>query len=150
MIIGRLGGDPEIRTTQSGDTVATLSVATSSVWTDKSGQKQEQTEWHKIIFWKRQAEVCRDYLKKGSQVYVEGKITTRKWTDQQGYERYTTEIKGEVLQMLGGKTEQSQNSGPKTSYAQASGGTTKKPPPTKRDTQPDYPVQNDLDDDIPF
>ena len=102
MIIGRLGQDPEVRTTQGGTRVATLSIATSEKWKDKNGQKQERTEWHRVVAWGRTAEIARDYLKKGSQVYIEGPIQTREWEDKDGQKRYTTEIKALQLTMLGG------------------------------------------------
>lgn len=102
IIIGRLGQDPEVRTTHGGTRVATLSIATSEKWKDKNGQKQERTEWHRVVAWGRTAEVARDYLKKGSQVYVEGPIQTREWEDKDGQKRYTTEIKALQLTMLGG------------------------------------------------
>ncbi len=106
IIVGHLGSDPEIRTMPNGDTVANISVATSESWTDKNtGEKKTQTEWHRIIFFRRQAEVCGEYLRKGSQVYVEGCLKTRKWQDQNGQDRYVTEIYGDVLQMLGGRSE---------------------------------------------
>jgi len=92
MLIGNLGRDPEVRYMSSGDPVATLALATTSVWNDKNGQRQESTEWHRVIFFGKQAEICQQYLKKGSSIYVEGKIQTRKWTDNQGIEKFTTEI----------------------------------------------------------
>lgn len=114
IIVGHLGNDPEIRTMPNGDAVANISVATSESWTDKnSGEKKEVTEWHRIVFYRRQAEICGQYLQKGSQVYVEGRLRTRKWQDNNGQDRYTTEIQGDVLQMLGGRqNEQSQQNKP--------------------------------------
>jgi single-strand DNA-binding protein len=103
MLIGNLGGDPEVRATQSGQQVATLNVATSESWKDSSGAKQERTEWTRVVFWGRLAEVAGQYLEKGSKVYVEGSLTTRKYTDKAGVERYATEVKGRDLVMLGGK-----------------------------------------------
>ena len=101
IILGNLGNDPEVRYLPNGDAVANITVATSESWTDKqSGEKKEQTEWHKVTFYGRLAEVVGEYLRKGSKVYVEGKLQTRKWTDQQGVERYTTEIKASDMQML--------------------------------------------------
>jgi single-strand DNA-binding protein len=102
IILGRLGADPDVKFMPSGDAVANLSVATSQTWKDKTtGEKKEKTEWHRVVFFKRQAEVAKDYLKKGREVYVEGKLETRKWQDQAGNDRYTTEIIGDVLQMVG-------------------------------------------------
>ena len=92
MIIGNLGSDPEVRHAQSGDTVTTFRVATTEQWKDKSGQLQSQTEWHSCVAWRRLGEICGEYLSKGSKVYVEGKLQTRKWQDQNGNDRYSTEI----------------------------------------------------------
>ncbi len=101
IILGNLGNDPEIRTMPNGEAVANISVATSESWIDKNtGERKTQTEWHSIVFYRRQAEICGQYLKKGSKVYVEGRLRTRKWQDQNGQDRYTTEIQGDVLQML--------------------------------------------------
>ena len=104
-IIGRLGADVEVRNTQSGTAVATLSVATSEKYKDKSGELIEKTQWHRIVAWGRLAEICEKYLKKGSLAYFEGPIETREWTDKEGVKRYTTEIKALNMQMLGGKSE---------------------------------------------
>lgn len=103
MIIGNLGADPEIRSTGSGTRVATLSVATSRSWTDRSGQTQEKTEWHRVVAWDRLAEICERYLSKGDRVYVEGRIEYRQWEGQDGQTRYTTEIRAREMIMLGGR-----------------------------------------------
>lgn len=104
ILIGALGNDPEVKTTQGGVVIASLSVATNDSVKDKaSGEWQERTEWHKVVLFSRMAEVARDYLKKGSQVYIEGRLQTRKWQDKEGHDRYTTEIVGNDMQMLGGK-----------------------------------------------
>jgi len=100
ILIGNLGSDPEIRYTQSGTAVASLSVATTRKWKDKDGQKQEETEWHRVNVWAQKAEFCGNYLKKGSKVYVEGRLQTRKWKDQDNKDRFTTEIVAEELQNL--------------------------------------------------
>jgi len=105
MIIGNLGADPEIRSTQSGTRVATLSVATSRSWTDRSGQTQEKTEWHRVVAWDKLAEICERYLSKGDRVYVEGRIEYRQWEGQDGQTRYTTEIRAREMIMLGGRSE---------------------------------------------
>ena len=106
ILIGNLGADPETRAMPSGSTVANLRIATSESWRDKqTGEQQERTEWHRVAFFGRLAEVAGEYLRKGSQVYVEGSLRTRKWQDKQGNERYSTEIIGNELQMLGGRPE---------------------------------------------
>ncbi len=102
ILVGNLGKDPEVRYTPSGVTVANFSLATSDEWKDKeSGQKQERTEWHKVVAWRRLGEICGEYLKKGSQVYIEGKIQTKSWDDRDGNKRYTTEIIAQNMVMLG-------------------------------------------------
>lgn len=141
MLIGNLGRDPEIRYIPSGDAVATLALATTSVWNDKNGQKQEATEWHRVVFFGKQAEICQQYLKKGSSLYVEGKIQTRKWTDASGAERYSTEIRGDLMQMLGGRAASQQ--GNETQYANASGRDNTQKQTNKTDITNMY-------DDIPF
>ncbi len=100
MIIGRLGADPELRYTQSGSPVASLRIATDENYTDKDGNRVERTEWHRVVVFQRSAENCNQYLRKGSLVYVEGKLTTRKWQDQNGQDRYTTEIRADRVQFL--------------------------------------------------
>jgi len=109
IIIGNLGGDPEIRYTQSGDAVANFTVATTEKWKDQQGQQQEQTEWHKIVAFKRLGEICGEYLGKGSKVYVEGRIQTRQWDDKDGNKRYTTEIVAREIKMLDSKRGQQSN-----------------------------------------
>jgi single-strand DNA-binding protein len=102
IIVGNLGADPETRFLPSGEAVANIRVATTETWKDKqSGEKKEATEWHRIAFFGRLAEIAGEYLKKGSQVYVEGSLRTRKWQDKEGQDRYTTEIRGDVMKMLG-------------------------------------------------
>lgn len=100
IIVGRLGADPELKTLSAGNSVARLSVATSENWTDKNGQKQERTEWHRISVWGKQAENCAKYLAKGRMVYVEGRLQTRKYEDQQGQTKYSTEIVASTVQFL--------------------------------------------------
>ena len=104
ILVGNLGRDPEMRYLPSGEAVVNLSVATTDKFKDKSGAMQEATEWHRVSFFGRTAEVCGQYLKKGSQVYIEGSIRTRKYTDKDGVEKYATEIRGDRMQMLGGKS----------------------------------------------
>ena len=103
IIVGRLGSDPEVRYTSSGAAVARFNVATSDQWTDKStGEKRERTEWHRIVVWSKLAELCSQYLNKGRQVYIEGNLQTRSWEDKDGNKRYTTEIRAQTVQFLGG------------------------------------------------
>jgi single-strand DNA-binding protein len=103
ILVGNLGNDPEVRYMPNGNAVANLSLATSESWKDQQGQVQERTEWHRLTMYRRLAEIAGEYLKKGSQIYVEGKLQTRKWQDQQGQDRYTTEIIVDQMQMLGGR-----------------------------------------------
>ena len=105
ILIGNLGADQELKYTQRGIPVATLSVATNERWKDKEGQQQEQTEWHRIIAWRQLAEICNEYLHKGSKVYVEGKLQTRKWQDQNGNDRWTTEIMAWTVRSLASRSE---------------------------------------------
>ncbi len=102
IIIGNLGADPEIRSTNTGTRVATLSVATSRRWTSRSGEQQEKTEWHRVVCWDKMAEICERYLHKGDRVYIEGRIEYRQWEGQDGQTRYTTEIRAMEMIMLGG------------------------------------------------
>lgn len=101
IIVGRLGADPEVRTVSSGQTVCRMSVATSENWTDREGQKQERTEWHRVVVWGRIAEVCGQHLSKGRQVYIEGRLQTRSWEDDQGQKKYTTEVVASTVKFLG-------------------------------------------------
>ena len=120
ILVGSLGQDPETRYTQSGSAITNISIATNESWTDKqSGQKQERTEWHRVVFFNRLAEIAGEYLRKGSQVYVEGSLRTRKWQDQQGQDRYTTEVVAAEMQMLGGKQD---GQGQQGGYAPQQGG----------------------------
>ena len=105
ILIGNLGRDPEMRYTQSGTAVANFTLATTDSWTGKDGNKEERTEWHNIVAWARLAEICSQYLTKGRQVYIEGRIQTRKWEDKDGNTRYTTEIVAQNMQMLGSRGE---------------------------------------------
>ena len=149
IIVGNLGKDPEVRYTASGEAICNFTVATSENWKDKAtGEKKELTEWHRISFFGKLAEICGQYLKKGSQVYVEGSIRTRKWTDKDGVEKYTTEIRGDEMKMLGSRQGMGAPAGggydnEPTDYAPAprrQGGADKKPKPSF----------DDLGDDIPF
>lgn len=148
IIIGHLGNNPEMRSFHNGDKVANLSVATSERWQDKqSGEWKEVTEWHRIVLFSRLAEIAGQYLKKGSQVYVEGKLKTRKWQDQQGQERYLTEIQGLSLQMLDSK--QDTQNAPQTPPPQATTANNAYAK-AKQSGIPKTPPKNDFDDDMPF
>ena len=103
ILVGNLGRDPEVRYMPNGDAVANYSIATTETWKDKNGMRQEKTEWHNIVMYRRLAEIAGEYLKKGSSVYIEGRLQTRKWQDKQGNDRYTTEIVADQMQMLGGR-----------------------------------------------
>ena len=149
ILVGNLGKEPEVRYMPSGGAVTNVTIATSEQWTDKqSGQKQERTEWHNVVFFNRLAEIAGEYLKKGSQVYVEGSLRTRKWQDKSGNDRYTTEIVANEMQMLGGRG----GSGGSADYNQGYSA------PAKAQQQaapaaaaaPASSNFDDFDDDIPF
>jgi single-strand DNA-binding protein len=145
IIVGNLGADPETRYMPNGDAVCNIRVATTESWKDKqSGEKKEITEWHRVVFYRKLAEIAGQYLKKGSQVYLEGRIRTRKWTDKEGQERYTTEIEANEMQMLG-RREGMGDAGPRES----SGGGSR-PAPSKPAAQSSGGGFNDFEDDIPF
>lgn len=151
ILVGNLGRDPEVRYTPDGGAVCNISIATTSQWKDKStGERREETEWHRVVFYNRLAEIAGEYLRKGRSVYVEGRLRTRKWQDKDtGQDRYATEIVGDQMQMLGGRDDNQQAAHPaqaqrptqgQNSYAQASGGSMRHQPNNLAD----------LDDDIPF
>jgi single-strand DNA-binding protein len=169
ILVGNLGKDPEVRYTPSGSAVANVTIATSDQWKDKqTGEQQERTEWHRVVFFNRLAEVVAEYVKKGQQIYVEGRIQTRKWQDQSGQDRYTTEIVANEMQMLGGRggggggaqqggfsqdMDQSQpaqqRQAPQTARGAAAGGAG-----AQSGNPSNAPAQggayDDFDDDIPF
>jgi single-strand DNA-binding protein len=105
ILVGRLGKDPELKYTQGGTPVAKFSIATDETWKDQSGEKQQRTEWHNIVAWRKLAEICGQYLNKGKLVYIEGKLQTRSWDDKEGHKRYTTEVVADNMVMLSGKGE---------------------------------------------
>ena len=146
ILIGNLGADPETRAMPSGTTVANLRVATSESWRDKqSGEQQERTEWHRVALFGRLAEIAGEYLRKGSQVYIEGSLRTRKWQDQQGQKRYSTEIVGNDLQMLGGR------GGAGAGAASASAGAAGAGAPSYAEESAGGGSRSEeFDDDIPF
>lgn len=138
MLIGNLGDNPEVRYMPSGEAVTNISLATTTKWKDKqSGEKKEKTEWHRIVFFRKLAEVAGEYLKKGSKVYIEGRIQTRKWQDQSGQDRWSTEIIAEQMQMLGGRNEDQNKQSTDQSQQQNSVDSNNTPP-------------EHFDDDIPF
>lgn len=145
-LIGNLGRDPELRYMPSGDAVATIAVATTEKWKDKqSGEQKEATEWHRVVFFGKLAEIAGQYLKKGAQVYVEGKIKTKKYTDKDGIEKYSTEITGEVMKMLGSRQDAGAAPAPSgngDSYRAAKEG--RAPMPQQSG------AHDDFDDQIPF
>ena len=122
ILLGNLGRDPETRYTTGGDAVCNLSIATSEQWKDKNGEKQERTEWHRVVLFGRQAEIAGEYLKKGRSVYVEGRLQTRKYTDKDGVEKYSTEIVADRMQLLGGRDGPGGGGGGDVEFAGASGG----------------------------
>jgi len=150
ILIGNLGRDPEVRYLPSGDAVANLSVATTEKWKDKNGEQQEQTEWHRVAFFGRQAEICGEYLRKGSQVYIEGRLQTRKWTDKDGNERYTTEIRGDRMQMLGGRASGAGAEPPARDSAREPEPSVAAQSPAKTSGGKKPSSFDDMDDDIPF
>jgi single-strand DNA-binding protein len=142
ILVGNLGRDSELRYTPGGAAVATLNLATTEVWNDKSGTKQEKTEWHRIVLWGKQAESLQEYLTKGKQIYVEGRLQTRQWDDKDGTKRYTTEIKADRITLLGGGS-----GGGGASRAGSGGGDRGGPGSGGMDEPPVEPL---TDDDIPF
>jgi single-strand DNA-binding protein len=144
ILVGNLGRDPEIKYTASGAAIANVTIATTDSWNDKqTGEKVEKTEWHRVVAFQRLAEIMGEYLKKGSQVYIEGRLQTRKWQDQNGQDRWTTEIVANDMQMLGGRA------GEGGGQQQGSGGGFRKPAEQQAAAQP--VSDNDFaDDDIPF
>ena len=152
IIVGNLGRDPETRYMPNGEAVTNIAVATTESWKDKnSGEKKELTEWHRITFYRRLAEVAGQYLKKGSQVYIEGRLQTRKWTDKENVERYTTEIIADTMQMLGSRQGMGGGSSMDEDYGSGA------PAAPRQSSAPSRPAAakpapnfSDMDDDIPF
>ena len=151
IIVGNLGKDPEIRYMTNGDAVANVTIATTESWKDKAtGEKKELTEWHRVVFRNKLAEIVGQYLKKGSAVYIEGRIRTRKWQDKEGQERYTTEIEAREMQMLGGRSSAASSSDGESEYggsmpSSPAPSASRGPAPAKK-----APSFEDMDDDIPF
>jgi len=144
IIVGRLGKDPDIRVTGTGNHVASFSVATSESWKDQQGQKQERTEWHRCVAWRKLAEIIGQYVRKGSLLYLEGKLQTRKWQDNQGQDRYTTEVVVDTMKMLGPKPQgQGQGASARDPNADFGAGV------PDRKSMKQQPVTT-IDDDLPF
>ncbi len=149
ILLGNLGRDPETRYTTGGDAVTNLNIATSEQWKDKNGEKQERTEWHRVVLFGRQAEIAGEYLKKGRSVYIEGRLQTRKYTDKDGVEKYSTEIVGDRMQLIGSARDAGGGSGGDTEFApsapkkESGGSASAKGGAAKKNA-------DDFDDDIPF
>ncbi len=167
ILVGNLGQDPEVKYMPSGGAVTNISIATTDTWKDKAtGEKKENTEWHRVVFFNRLAEIVGEYLRKGSQVYIEGNLRTRKWQDQNGVDKYTTEIVAREMQMLGGKAGGSSDFAPSQQsqqqpqqaqqqggggYQQQGGGASQQSAPQQSPQQSAAPQNFDnFDDDIPF
>jgi len=158
ILIGNLGRDPETRYTTGGDAVTNLRIATTETWKDKSGEKQEKTEWHTVVLFGRQAEVAGEYLKKGRPVYIEGRLQTRKWTDKEGVEKYSTEVVGDRMQLLGSRD--GGGGGGDAEFAGSGGAGAQKPgregagaarsPAAGSGAAGSKKGVDDFDDDIPF
>jgi len=150
ILVGNLGGDPEVKYLPSGGAVTNITIATSETWKDKNtGEKQERTEWHRVVFFNKLAEIAGEYLKKGSKVYVEGALRTRKWQDQSGQDRYTTEIVGDEMQMLDSRSS-SGDRAQQQAGAYQSGGQQPKRQQEQRHPPRQPSAYDDFDDDIPF
>lgn len=157
ILVGNLGRDPETRYMPNGEAVTNVAIATTESWKDKnSGEKKELTEWHRVTFYRKLAEIAGQYLKKGSAVYVEGRLQTRKWTDKEGVERYTTEIIADSMQMLGGRTGGSaemdggQSAGGYGGGASSGGRAAPAAAPARKPAAAPSNGFDDMDDDIPF
>ena len=137
ILVGNLGADPEVKTLESGTKVASIRLATTERYKDREGNQKEVTEWHNVVLWRGLADITEKYLKKGRQVYIEGRIKTRKWTDQTGADRYTTDIVADQMTLLGGVSGQSGSSAPSESQP-------------SRASDPQQPPIGDIDDDLPF
>jgi single-strand DNA-binding protein len=151
ILIGNVGSDPEVRYMPNGNAVTTLSIATSETWKDKqTGEKQDRTEWHRVVFYNRLGEIAGEYTKKGSRIYIEGSLRTRKWQDQQGVERYTTEIIANEMQLLDTRAQGGQEMSAPAASRQAAPAATRTqqaPAPAAMDQHEGFEL---LDDDIPF
>ncbi|MDH5552532.1 MAG: single-stranded DNA-binding protein [Nitrosomonas sp.] len=145
ILIGNLGKDPETRYMSNGEAVTNITLATTDTWKDRNGEKQEKTEWHRVTFYRKLAEIAGEYLKKGRPVYVEGRLETRKWTDKSGAERYTTEIIANEMKMLGSRSGSGSFDASDSGESSSSSSSSAKSSATKNNSGFD-----DMDDDIPF
>ena len=145
ILIGNLGKDPETRYMSNGEAVTNITLATTDTWKDRNGEKQEKTEWHRVTFYRKLAEIAGEYLKKGRPVYVEGRLETRKWTDKSGADRYTTEIIANEMKMLGSRSGSGSFDEPDSNENASPSSSSSKPSATKNNGGFD-----DMDDDIPF
>lgn len=152
ILVGNLGNDPEVRYANNGSAIANLSIATSESWKDKNtGDPVEKTEWHRVVMFNRLGEIAGEYLKKGSKVYIEGKLQTRKWQDQSGQDRYTTEIVANEMQMLDSRSGSDMSGGGYQAPQQQSAPQQQQSAPQQQQSAPAAPQpSNDFDDDIPF
>src|SRR5436853_1307111 len=151
ILVGNLGRDPETRYNPEGGAITNISIATTEQWKDKtSGEKQERTEWHRVVFFNRLAEIAGEYLKKGSQVYVEGALRTRKWQDKEGQDRYSTEIRGDVMQMLGPRAGSGEPREPREPREPAGQRAEAKAAEAKLPAKKPAGNFDDMEDDIPF
>ena len=158
ILIGNVGADPELRYTPSGAGVTNFNLATNESWTDKSGQQQEQTEWHRIVVWGKLAEICNQYLRKGSKVYIEGRLQTRSWEGQDGQKRYTTEVVAREMQFLDSRAAGAAGTDGAAPYDQGGPTQPASAPPAPRqqgeakssDRSPEPPPFSGADDDLPF
>lgn len=145
ILIGNLGQDPEVKYMPNGNAVANITVATSESWKDKNtGEQVDKTEWHRVVFFRRLAEIVGEYLKKGSKIYIEGKLQTRKWQDKNGADHWTTEVIASEMQMLDSK------GGGSSDFNQSQGGQSQSAPQSAPSQAAPAPANNDFDDDIPF
>ncbi len=151
ILVGNLGNDPDVRYTAGGAAVANVSIATTEAWKDReSGDMQEKTEWHRVVFFGKLAEIVAEYVKKGSQIYVEGRLQTRKWQDKEGTERYTTEIVANEMQMLGGRSSGGSSAGGASDKAAPAEGASGGGSPSRGAPRRAATDENFVDDDIPF
>ncbi len=150
ILVGNLGRDPETRYMPDGGAITNISVATTDVWKDKNGEKQEKTEWHRVAFFGKLAEIAGEYLKKGSQVYVEGRLQTRKWQDKDGQDKYTTEIVANAMQMLGSRQGMGGGGGAPEREPERGEGGSPRPAASKPAAKATGGKFDDFEDDIPF